>query len=93
MVVTTAGYPVLQQNGQPIVMAPGEKSISVRGDGTLSTENGQIGKLQVSSFANEQLLTPMGDGTYQTSQTPVTVQHANVVQGMLEDRTFSRWSR
>ncbi len=85
MVVTTAGYPVLQQNGQPIVMAPGEKSISVAGDGTISTENGQIGKMQVSNFANEQQLQPMGDGTYQTSQSPITVQRPNLVQGMLEE--------
>lgn len=85
MVVTTAGYPVLQQNGQPIVLAPGEKSISVAGDGTISTENGQIGVLQVSNFANEQLLQPMGDGTYQTAQAPVTVQRPSVVQGMLEE--------
>jgi flagellar basal-body rod protein FlgF len=85
MVVTTAGYPVLQQNGNPIVLAPGEKSITVAGDGTISTENGQIGKLQVSNFANEQLLQPMGDGTYQTDQSPVTVQRPNLVQGMLEE--------
>jgi flagellar basal-body rod protein FlgF len=85
MVVTTAGYPVLQENGNPIVLAPGEKSITVAGDGTISTENGQIGKLMVSNFANEQLLQPMGDGTFQTSQNPVPVSRPNVVQGMLEE--------
>lgn len=85
MVVTSTGYPVLQQNGNPIVLAPGEQSISVAGDGTISTENGQIGQLQVSNFANEQLLQPMGDGTFQTSQTPVTVKNPSIVQGMLEE--------
>ena len=85
MMVTSAGYPVLQKNGNPIVFAPNESSITIAGDGTISTENGVIGNLLVSNFPNEQLLQPMGDGTYQTTQTPTPVAHANVVQGMIED--------
>lgn len=85
MVVTSAGYPVLQQNGNPIVVAPGESGITIAGDGTISTQNGVIGQLQVVSFANDQQLQPMGDGTYQTTQTPTPVAHANLVQGMLEE--------
>jgi flagellar basal-body rod protein FlgF len=84
MVVTSSGYPLMQQNGNPIVVAPGESTITVAGDGTVSTENGQIGQLSVVNFANEQQLQPLGDGTYQTSQTPTPLAHANVVQGMLE---------
>lgn len=84
MVVTSAGYPVLQQNGNPIVIAPGESGVTIAGDGTISTQNGVIGQLQVVTFSNDQQLQPMGDGTYQTAQTPTPVAHANVVQGMLE---------
>ena len=84
MVVTSSGYPVLQANGNPIVVAPGESSIEVAGDGTISTENGQIGKLQVVTFPNEQELQPLGDGTYSTTQTPAPLAQASVVQGMLE---------
>ena len=84
MVVTSSGYPLMQQNGNPIVVAPGESSITVAGDGTISTENGQIGQLQVVNFANEQQLQPLGDGTYSTTQTATPLAHANVVQGMLE---------
>ena len=87
MMVTTSGYPVLQQNGNPIVFAPGETAITIAGDGTISTENGVIGKLQVVNFDNEQQLTAMGDGTYAAtaSQTATPLAHANVVQGMLEE--------
>jgi flagellar basal-body rod protein FlgF len=85
MMVTSAGYPVLQTNGNPIVFAPGEASITIAGDGTISTENGVIGKLQVSTFDNEQQLTPSGDGTFQTTATPTPLAQANVVQGMIED--------
>ena len=85
MVVTSAGYPLLQGNGNPIVVAPGESGITVAGDGTISTENGQIGQIQVVNFANEQQLQPLGDGTFTTTQSPQPLAHANVVQGMLED--------
>ncbi len=85
MVVTEAGYPLLQTNGNPIVLAPGEQSITVAGDGTITTENGQIGKIQVSTFANDQLLQPMGDSTYQTAQTPAPLARPYLVQGMLEE--------
>ena len=84
MVVTSSGYPLIQANGNPIVVAPGESSITVAGDGTISTENGQIGQIQVVTFPNEQELQPLGDGTYSTTQTATPLPHANVVQGMLE---------
>jgi len=85
MVVTSAGYPLLQQNGNPIVIAPTESQITIAGDGTVNTENGVVGQIQVVNFANEQQLQPMGDGTYQTTQNAIPVAHASVAQGMLEE--------
>lgn len=85
MVVTSAGYPVLQQNDNPIILAPNESEISIAGDGTLSSENGVIGKIKVVTFDNDQALRAAGDGTYQTTQTPNLADSANVSQGMLED--------
>jgi flagellar basal-body rod protein FlgF len=85
MVVTASGYPVLQQNDTPIVLAPNEAEITVAGDGTLSTENGVVGKLKVVTFDNDQALRSAGDGTYQTTQTPNVADSANVSQGMIED--------
>jgi len=85
MVVTSSGYPLLQQNGNPIVIAPTESQITIAGDGTVNTENGVVGQIQVVNFANEQQLQPMGDGTYETTQTATPLAHANVAQGMLEE--------
>jgi flagellar basal-body rod protein FlgF len=85
MVVTGSGYPVLQTNGTPIIVAPNESQINIAADGTVSTENGQIGQLQISSFANEQSLKAAGDGTYITTATPTTVARPYLSQGMLED--------
>ncbi|MTJ82616.1 MAG: flagellar basal-body rod protein FlgF [Telmatospirillum sp.] len=85
MVVNSAGLPVLQQNDTPIVLAPNEAEVSVAGDGTVSTENGMIGKLKVVTFDNDQELRAVGDGTYQTAQTANVADTANVSQGMLEE--------
>lgn len=84
MMVTSSGYPILQSNGNPFIFAPNETDISVAGDGTVSTENGTIGQIQIVKFANEQSLRAAGDGTYQTTSTPTTVTTPSIVQGMLE---------
>lgn len=85
MVVTSAGYPVLQQNDTPIVLAPNESQVSITSDGSVATENGVIGKLKVVKFDNEQELRKAGDGTYQSSADPTVIARPNVSQGMLED--------
>jgi flagellar basal-body rod protein FlgF len=84
MVVSAAGYPVLATNGSPIVLAPNETEVNIASDGTISTENGVIGKLGVVTFDNDQQLQASGDGTYQTVQTANAVDRPNLVQGMLE---------
>jgi len=84
MMVNSAGYPVLQTTGQPIVFAPNESQITVTGDGTVSTENGVIGKVRVVSFDNDQALQNAGSGMYMTTAQPTTIDRPALVQGMLE---------
>ncbi len=84
MVVTSSGYPVLQQNNTPIIVAPNESQINIAGDGTVSTENGVIGKFQIVKFDNEQDLRKAGDGMYQTTANPTTMDVPTLTQGMLE---------
>jgi len=84
MMVNGAGYPVMQKNMQPVIFAPGEKNITIAGDGTVSTENGSIGKLRVVQFDNEQQLQKVGEGTYRTDQEPTDVARPLLEQGMLE---------
>jgi flagellar basal-body rod protein FlgF len=85
MIVSNEGLPVVQASGQPIIVAPNEAQINIASDGTVSTENGQIGQLKISSFANEQDLKKAGDGTYITNATATTVARPELSQGMLED--------
>ena len=85
MIVSGEGYPVLQANGTPIIVAPNEAQINIANDGTVSTENGQIGQMRIVNFANEQDLKKAGDGTYITNATANTVARPYLTQGMLED--------
>lgn len=85
MIVSGEGYPVMSTNNQPIVVAPNESQINIANDGTVSTENGQIGQLRIVSFANEQDLKKVGDGTYITTAQATNVARPQLSQGMLED--------
>ncbi|HIJ64222.1 MAG TPA: flagellar basal-body rod protein FlgF [Rhodospirillaceae bacterium] len=84
MLVSASGYPVMQQNDQPIIIAPNETQVNIASDGSISTENGNIGKVKLVKFDNEQELHKAGNGTYQTSADANPVEKPNIVQGMLE---------
>ena len=43
----SAGNAVLDTNGQPIQLSPTDTQITIAGDGTVSSENGQLGKIGV----------------------------------------------
>ncbi|MBI5164897.1 MAG: flagellar basal-body rod protein FlgF [Magnetospirillum sp.] len=85
MLVDTRGYAVMDASDQPFIFAPNETRIEVAPDGTVSTENGIVGKMKVVRFANEQDLRKSGDGLYETTQDPETVERPTVVQGMMEE--------
>ncbi|MEO5373328.1 MAG: flagellar basal-body rod protein FlgF [Alphaproteobacteria bacterium] len=83
--VTADGQPILSSNDQPFFFAPNETQISVARDGTVTTENGQIGKLRVVRFEDEQQLRQVSGGLYMTEQRPEEVARPDVLQGMLEE--------
>lgn len=82
--VTHAGKPVLSDAGAPIFFSQADTTISIAGDGTVSTENGQLGKLRVVTFANEQELTAVEGGFYTSEQQPTDKLDAQLAQGALE---------
>ncbi len=82
--VTVSGDPVLAEGDLPIVFAPGESEIQVSNDGTVSTENGPIGRLRLVTFANEQDMAKAGASLYETDQEPLEAPDSEFAQGMLE---------
>ncbi len=82
--VTQAGDPVLSDSNQPFFFSPEDTTITISRDGTISTENGTLGRLQVVSFANKQDLSNINGGLLTTNKKPTAVANPNVVQNMLE---------
>lgn len=78
------GLPLLTEGGQRIVIPADATNISIKGDGSVETEQGPLGKLKVVTFADEQRLQELGGGLYTTDQEEQPVATPQVAQGALE---------
>ncbi len=82
--VTDEGFPILDDKGKPIVVTPDDPTFEIAKDGTISNSLGPVAKLSVVSFENEQALSPVGSGLYQTEEPEIEPEGVSVMQGMLE---------
>ena len=81
--VTSEGYPVLGEGG-PITFEPGESSITIAKDGTISTNQGTKDLLRIVEFENPQDMKKQGSSLYQTAQTPADNENTSIIQGAFE---------
>ncbi|MFO1127544.1 MAG: flagellar basal-body rod protein FlgF [Rhodospirillales bacterium] len=82
--VNEDGFPVQGLGGGPLVFAPEDASIEITGDGTISSDRGEIGKLRVVRFDDPSTMQAAGDGLATSEQTPQEVTEPQVLQGMIE---------
>lgn len=87
--VTQDGHPVLSSAGTPFFFTPEDKDIHVGGDGTVSTANGEIGKIRIVKFAEPQKLEKQAGGLWDTDQTPEDVAKPGIVQSALESSNIN----
>jgi len=87
--VNQKGMPVLSDNNQPFFFTPEDGKVSIARDGSVSTKNGDIGKLAVVTFENMQDLRPGADSQFITEEIPTAVDEPNVIQGMLEQSNIN----
>lgn len=83
--VTKQGYPVLSDGGQPLVLPEDARHITITEDGQISTEQGEVGQLQLTGFDDQQKMQELGDGLYAAGtaqQTPAT--NTRMVQSAIE---------
>jgi len=83
-IVTSQGYPVLSDTGSPMVVPDGASQIAIGGEGSVSTEQGTVGRLGLAAFASQQAIMPTAGGLYTTDQTPQAPANSKLVQGALE---------
>jgi len=82
--ITGAGDFVAGEGGGPITIPAGAKEIKVAKDGSISTDQGQVGRIKVVEFANEQELEATGNGLYKAKTPGTEAVNTQVMQGMLE---------
>ncbi|MCS6892025.1 MAG: flagellar basal-body rod protein FlgF [Rhodovarius sp.] len=83
--VDHAGHPVLNEAGQPIAIGPNDTRVEIRGDGTILSENGPIGRLRVVRFADPQALRAEGDRLFDAAgQPPEPLARPSLIQGAVE---------
>ena len=84
-IVTPEGYPVLNTGDAPITIPTDSQTITITREGIVSTEDGEVGRIQVVSFENEQRLTRSENGLYDAEdEQPQQLQRPDIQQGMIE---------
>ena len=84
-VETANGDKVLDDGGNPIVLPPNSRDVTITRDGTVSTDRGPAGKIRLARFEDEQALIKLANGLYDADgQEALPAEGAEIVQGMVE---------
>lgn len=82
--VTSGGLIVSDTGGKPIIIPPESRDVIISENGTVSTDQGQIGQLKVVRFDKPQQMKPVGNSLYETDQAAIPDATTRVKQGMIE---------
>jgi flagellar basal-body rod protein FlgF len=88
-IVDSDGNALLDRTGQPLVIPPTAGQITVRGDGSVTTELGPVGQIRVVRFASDQALRAEGAHLYAADEPPQLVASPALLQGSLEGANVS----
>ncbi|MDH3474892.1 MAG: flagellar basal-body rod protein FlgF [Rhodospirillales bacterium] len=84
-IVTAKGFPLLNEGGAPITVPPDSGAVTVARDGTVSSDRGELGRVRLVGFGNEQALAKLAGGLYDAKdQEPLPLEQRDIQQGKLE---------
>jgi flagellar basal-body rod protein FlgF len=83
-IVDEQGDALLDSTGRPLQLAPADTEISIAGDGTISSQNGQIGKIGVVAPADAQSLLAEGSHLYDVNGPTQPIATPKLLQGAIE---------
>ncbi|MBS0639016.1 MAG: flagellar hook-basal body complex protein [Acetobacteraceae bacterium] len=81
----SAGNAVLNTSGQPILISPNDTKISIAADGSVSSENGQIGKIGIVRPSDPMKLSAEGTTNFVSNAATAPVATPGIVQGAIEE--------
>ena len=84
-VADSAGNALLDTNGQPIQLSSTDTQITIAGDGTVSSENGQLGKIGVVRRPIRCSSPPRATRCSAPTRRPPRSRRPALVQGAIED--------
>ncbi len=76
--------PILDDGDRPITIPNGAGTLTIAPDGSISGEQGPIGRLKLVSFEREGEMKPLGGGLLASNEAPREAVDVQVSQGMLE---------
>ncbi len=80
----SAGDAVLDNNAQPIRLSPTDTRVTIAGDGTVSSQNGQLGQIGVVQPSDPMRVTAEGGSLFRADGPTAPVALPGVVQGAVE---------
>lgn len=84
-IVNAEGFSLLDQNNQPLRLNANETNVDITKQGEIYSGGNRVGRIKMVSFADEQALTHLGGGLYDSTVDPVPADpKAEIHQGMLE---------
>lgn len=83
--VNHGGQPVLSEAGQPIVIPPGTRDVTIAPDGTVSADTEVVGSVGVVRFDDQRAMKREGNNLYTTDAVGTPDDRTRVLQGMLEE--------
>lgn len=82
--VTQQGYPVLDPQGNPIVIPRGGTDLTISQDGVINLGEEHVGQLGVVEFEDTLSLRKSRDSLFETDEAPQPAEASRVMQGMTE---------
>lgn len=84
-IVTSEGFPLLDEANRPLIVPPGSGPIEVTPQGVVGTSAGEIGRIRLVTFTDEQAMRKIGGGLYESDEEPVRADGTTEIrQGAIE---------
>jgi len=88
-VVNSDGYPLLDAGGQKLQLSTTDTQVTISADGTISSENGRIGRIGVVRPTDPYRMKPEGGRLFSAEGQTEPVEKPRMVQGAIEQSNVS----